>query len=117
MEDIYFNFYFKVKYLKEQGADINKTTTEGSTPLHIASEGGHNDIVEYLLNLGANINVQNNAGDTPIMNAAGRNKPETVKLLISKGADLKIQNTNRKTVRDFATSDEVSQALCRMYIY
>ena len=104
-----------MKYLKEQGADINKTTTEGSTPLHIAAEGGHNDLVSWLLDNGASIDCRNNAGDTAIMGAAGRNKPETVSLLVARGADLKIVNQNRKTVFDLAAHDDVTKALTRMY--
>merc|ERR1712137_955541 len=111
MEAARWGYLEVVTYLKEQGADINKTTTEGATPLHIAAEGGHNDIVNYLLDNGVDINVQNNSGDTPLMNAAGRNKPETVRLLVSRGANLKVQNTNRKPVFDLVPNDDVADAL------
>merc|ERR1712137_98709 len=111
MEAARWGYLEVVKYLKEQGADIKKTTTEGSTPLHIAAEGGHNDIVSWLLDNGAEIDCRNNAGDTAIMGAAGRNKPSTVKLLVERGADLKIVNANRKSVFDLAAHDDVTKAL------
>jgi uncharacterized protein len=102
-----------VQFLVERGANLKLTTTEGATPLHIAAEGGHNDIVSFLLDNKADINSTTNEGNTPLMSAAGRNRPETVKLLIARGADTKIQNKNHKTAADLSPNSEVTLALVR----
>jgi ankyrin repeat protein len=42
-----------VKYLIKHGANVNKATGEGSSPLFIAKLGGYDDIVKILKNAGA----------------------------------------------------------------
>jgi len=42
-----------VKYLIKHGANVNKSTGEGSTPLFLAKLGGYDDIVKILKNAGA----------------------------------------------------------------
>ena len=42
-----------VKYLIKHGANINKATSEGSSPLYLAKLGGHDDVVKILRNAGA----------------------------------------------------------------
>ena len=42
-----------VKYLIRHGANINKATAEGSSPLFLANLGGHDDVVKILRNAGA----------------------------------------------------------------
>ena len=42
-----------VKYLIKHGANINKASAEGSTPLFLAKMGGYNEIVKILRNAGA----------------------------------------------------------------
>jgi ankyrin repeat protein len=46
-----------VKFLVENGADINEKTNDGSTTLHIASFNGHLAVVKYL---------KDNMGCTPL---------------------------------------------------
>ena len=46
----------KVKYLVENGADVNALDEWGKTPLYMASYRGHLDIVKYLLENGADVN-------------------------------------------------------------
>jgi len=48
-----------VKYLVEQGANINKEMKWGETPLFRACYSGKLNIVKYLVELGANINKIN----------------------------------------------------------
>ena len=43
-----------VKYLIKHGANVNKATGEGSSPLFLAKLGGYDDIVKILKNAGAN---------------------------------------------------------------
>lgn len=42
-----------VKFLAEKGADINAVAENGKTPLSVATDAGHEEIVEILKNLGA----------------------------------------------------------------
>ena len=52
-----------MKYLKSVGADINvKSNKYGNTPLHLASQNGHLEVVKYLKSVGADIHAKNNNG-------------------------------------------------------
>lgn len=42
-----------VKYLTKYGANVNKATAEGSTPLYLAQLGKHEEIIKLLKNAGA----------------------------------------------------------------
>ena len=54
-----------VKLLIEAGGDVNQATDDGSTPLYIASQQGHTDIVVILSGTpGIQINQANNDGCT-----------------------------------------------------
>lgn len=53
-----------VKYLIENGADINAKDSNGDNLLMIALEYRELDIVKYLLEKGANVNIKNNEGKT-----------------------------------------------------
>ena len=53
------------------GADIEKKSRFGSTPLMISSANGHLNIVNYLIKKGANIVAQNNKGRTANYYATG----------------------------------------------
>jgi ankyrin repeat protein len=48
------------------GANINDTTGEGDTVLHIAAAKRSNAIIEFLVRNGAALNVRNNKGQTPL---------------------------------------------------
>ena len=48
--------------LVEQGADIDKARNDGATPLFIASQNGHVDVVSVLLEQGADIDKARNDG-------------------------------------------------------
>ncbi|CAF3909515.1 unnamed protein product [Rotaria sp. Silwood1] len=66
-----------VKYLIENGADVNYSdrnkTLIGSTAVMCATLCGHLDVLRLLYNAGANINIRHNTGDTLLM-AAVKNK-------------------------------------------
>ena len=54
-----------VKYLVEQGADINATTSRyGWTVLHYAATWGQLAVVRYLVEQGADVNAKDSDGDT-----------------------------------------------------
>ncbi|WP_010407709.1 ankyrin repeat domain-containing protein, partial [Wolbachia endosymbiont of Nasonia vitripennis] len=49
-------------------AKVNAEGIAGSTPLHVAVEAGHKEIVEILVANGANVNVKSN-NLTPLLSA------------------------------------------------
>lgn len=58
------------------------------TPLHVAAEKGHADIVKTLLRHGADVHARDHGDNaTPLHWAAGENHLETAELLLDHGAD------------------------------
>ena len=58
----------------------------GTTPLHIASQHGHVDVVKALIAAGADINKERDGGITPLKRATQNNNPEVADLLRKAGA-------------------------------
>jgi ankyrin repeat protein len=73
---------------------------KGTTPLHLASEHGHINIVEYLVNKGANVDPKNEniimflSSDilfheiTPLHFASSNGHIDIVEYLVNKGANI-----------------------------
>ncbi|PWF94171.1 Ankyrin repeat protein [Spiroplasma poulsonii] len=59
-----------VKLLIENGAEINHKNQFGNTPLILASQNGHTEIVKLLIENGAKINHKNQFGNTPLILAS-----------------------------------------------
>src|SRR5262249_38414513 len=53
-------------YLLDAGADVNRTTEYGWTPLLTATNNRHYQLGAYLLSRGANPNIANKGGWTPL---------------------------------------------------
>lgn len=53
-----------IELLCRKGAQINEPNKEQLTPLHIAAEYGHFDIMELFIRLGARINAIDGLGQT-----------------------------------------------------
>jgi ankyrin repeat protein len=88
-----------VKYLVEQGADVDAKTVVGWTVLHDAAYSGTLDIVKYLVEQGANVDAKNNVGWTPLHAAASSGKLDVVKYLVDEqGADVDAKNNDGWTV-------------------
>jgi hypothetical protein len=79
-----------VRWLVEQGADINYRDTYGKTALH--AKVGRGEDIALLVELGADINTTSRWGDTPLHIAAGYYKAEPTQQLINLGADITIKN-------------------------
>lgn len=71
---------------------------EGLTPLHIACDNGHIDIVRFLLANGANIEAKPKDGRTPLMHAISNDHFEIAEFLISKGANVNAASATNYTV-------------------
>ena len=64
----------KALSLIEKGANVNQADTNGKGPLHWASEGGWERIVEALLDKGASPGAQDNGGKRPLHDAVRENR-------------------------------------------
>ena len=101
-----------VRYLVEQGADMENTDNHLWTPLIGASDSGHLEVVRYLLEQGANRDKASIGGRTSLHCAAFYGHLETAKLLMEYGADLNMRtkHSNRLPI-DFADDEEIKQAI------
>lgn len=92
------------KLLDENGGLINyhTTTPDSASPLGLASEKGHYEVVKLLIERGAKIDAVDRLEWTPLMSAAHGGHAEIVKLLLSKGADRSLKNVSGLTALDLA---------------
>ena len=91
-----------VKDLLSHGADINATTDNNSTPLHIAAGNGNDEVLSLLITKNANINSVNDNGQTPLILAAKKGQAQTVMTLLIAGADYTLQDHAQKTALSYA---------------
>ena len=75
-----------VRSLMKKGANMDRTISQGRTPLYIASYNGHLEVVEILIEGGAHINRANNNGYTPLYIAKQCNRTKVIELLESAAA-------------------------------
>lgn len=79
-----------LKFLVNQGLDVNKTTqkgeTEGFTALMTAVRSNHIELAKYLISKGAKINVNAKGGDTALSIATEEKYQEMIALLKKHGA-------------------------------
>ncbi|GMH43254.1 LOW QUALITY PROTEIN: hypothetical protein BSKO_11176 [Bryopsis sp. KO-2023] len=72
--------------LLRHDADIDPVSNDGYTPLYIASEMGHWEIVKKLLKAGAGVDLPHEVhGATPLMAAARNGQSKTVGVLLEQG--------------------------------
>jgi len=63
-----------VKYLVENGVDVNTDTIFGETPLFYTCRGRNVATVKYLIEHGADVNKENNFGKTPLFISCEKKK-------------------------------------------
>jgi hypothetical protein len=86
----------------DKGVDVNAKREGGSTPLHGAAEGGHEEIVELLIVAGADLHARTvpmlgGGGWTPLHSAARQGHREIVELLIANGTDVNSRDSTGKS--------------------
>lgn len=88
----------------EKGALVNQNRPDGSTPLFIAAQNGHTEMISLLLQHGADVNA---AGCTvsPLSMAVQGGYLETCRVLLKNGADPNIHECSPLIL---AASDEYS---------
>uniref|UniRef100_A0A665VYG3 Poly [ADP-ribose] polymerase n=1 Tax=Echeneis naucrates TaxID=173247 RepID=A0A665VYG3_ECHNA len=73
--------------LLRKGANVNDKTKELLTPLHLAAEKGHNDVIEVLVKHEAKVNAVDHLGQTALHRAARRGHLQTCRLLLNAGGN------------------------------
>ena len=100
-----------VKFLLENGADINETVNTGSTPLAVALLAGNFEIADFLIQKKADINKSDIMGMSPLMWAAKEGNLKVVQYLVEHGANVNKQNNNGRSVIETTFSQEVKEYL------
>lgn len=77
-----------VRYLVENGADVNSVDDTGFTVCMYACESGNREVIKYLLECGVDINKEDNNGRTVLSVASSKNYCDVVTYLLRMGADV-----------------------------
>ena len=80
------------KLVLERNAEVNSRNRHGSTPLLLASEYGHTDVVQLLLENNADVDVHDADGDTPLHCAALGGQIEVAQILL--GLNVAVNSKN-----------------------
>jgi ankyrin repeat protein len=72
-----------VRLLLNAEAAVGAADADGCTPLHLAAQRGHNNVVQLLLDAQADISAADNEGEPPLCHAARDGHKETVQLLLA----------------------------------
>jgi ankyrin repeat protein/tetratricopeptide (TPR) repeat protein len=78
-----------VRLLLDKGAEVNRKSKSGTTPLHRTSS---TNIARLLLERGAEVNAQDEQGRSPLFGAAERDQRELLQFLLAQEADAKLPN-------------------------
>ncbi len=72
---------------KKVSVDITTEQSEGATPLIVATQMNHMDVVKSLVNSGANMEIKNEQGASALTIAAEEGQREAVRMFLNKFAD------------------------------
>lgn len=106
--------------INNKGADvvINLTNKLNMTPLYIACEHGHDDVVDLLLNNGAAVDIAEMHGQkTPLHISCLKNNFNIVLKLILKGADVNKASEDGSTPLFFACFSDNNGVVPRMLLH
>lgn len=89
-----------IKYLIENGADINYKNKYGETFFMYACKSSID--IEYLIKQGANINTQSLNGETPLIWSIKDENDTNVRILLENDADVKLETVEHKNAFQIA---------------
>jgi ankyrin repeat protein len=97
-----------VKFLAEQGADVNTQNNFGGTPLMDAAQLNYGDMCRFLVDHEAKVNVKDIHAETALFRAAAAGAIVILDLLIEAGADVHARNTLDESILEGALLDKRS---------
>lgn len=71
-----------IKFLLDNGADINSVNYPKQTEMHFVGDYGHDEIVEFFIGKQMDVNAKNHIGQTVLHELATNGKIEVNKLLM-----------------------------------
>lgn len=77
--------------------DVNALDSENRTALHLATAGGHKEVVQLLLRSKAEVNLQDAEGKTPLIKAVECQHGDIARILLDQGADPNLVDHNGDT--------------------
>lgn len=92
----------KMRFLIDNGADVNEKNGYEQTALLVAVRKGDVDIVQRLIDAGAEVNLADGIGCTPLMYAVQNGDLGLVEMLLQAGATNDAKNGAGKTALDLA---------------
>jgi ankyrin repeat protein len=87
----------QARALIAQGADVNATSLDGTTPLMWAAHGGDQALVAALLKAHAKVDVSNAFGANAMLQAAQFGDPRIIEALLAAGANAESPNPDGET--------------------
>jgi ankyrin repeat protein len=98
-----------VATLLAAGADKEKVLQTGATPLYLASQNGHKDVVAMLLAAGADKERVLEIGATPLYAASQEGHNDVVAMLLAAGADVHQDDEESLTASCYAWGESISK--------
>ena len=92
-----------VEFLHRKGANLNDKNKELLTPLHLACDKSHYDIMDILLKHGAKVNALDSHGQAALHRCAREGNVQACRILLSFGADPSIVSLQGYTAAQLAT--------------
>jgi ankyrin repeat protein len=93
-----------VKFLIDNGANVDVKDSRGMPVLLQASEDGYEGVSKLFLEAGASLTKKRTDGTTVVHSAAKKGHTEVIRLLVEKGAHLDTRDNNMNTALNFAAA-------------
>ncbi len=96
----------RAAYLISKGADVNKLTNLGNSPLMTAARAGCVPMMQLLVEHGANVNLPDAGGSRPLYGAVLRNRAPAIRFLLARGANPAIAAPRGYTLLTLAIEEQ-----------